>query len=103
MATAVSTCRSAPSSSASGVATNSVRRRADVLDNFRVAAFYDDHGVDLRVGLLDAALAATTSHRVEATDPWRLAVQIPLAEAELTAYLDGDLQPVEFERLDCVH
>ncbi|MFY4811202.1 DUF7351 domain-containing protein [Haloarcula sp. AONF1] len=74
-----------------------------LLDNSRVAAFYDDHGVDLssRPYWTLPWCVDDQYTSVEDTDPWRLAVRIPLAEAELTAYLDGDLQPVEFERQAC--
>ncbi len=103
MATAVSTCRSAPSSSASGVATNSSPVGLTLLDNSRVAAFYDDHGVDLSsrpYWRCPACRRPVHQRRSQATRGGSRSRSA--AEAALTADRDGD-PPVEFERQDCGH
>jgi hypothetical protein len=74
-----------------------------LLDEATVAAFYDDHGIDLSQRpywtlpwCVDDEYSA-----VESTDPWRISVRIPLGEDELRVVLDGDLTIQESRCIDC--
>jgi len=74
-----------------------------LLDESVVSAFYEDHGIDLSArpywtlpwcvddGYTD----------VRSSDPWRVAVTVPLADERLTVVLDGDLSVVETNRSGC--
>jgi hypothetical protein len=74
-----------------------------LLDQSVVAAFYDDHGIDLSdrpywtlPWCVDDEYAT-----VESSDPWRVTVEIPLADEQLNVTLDGHLQITETKRVAC--
>jgi DNA-binding transcriptional ArsR family regulator len=74
-----------------------------LLDEATVAAFYDDHDIDLSQRpywtlpwCVDDEYAT-----VESSDPWRVRVEIPLGEDELHVVLDGDLTIHDATCVDC--
>jgi len=76
-----------------------------LLDNSAVAAFYEEHGVDLASRpywtlpwCVDDEYAT-----VESTDPWRVEVRVPVADEALHVTLDGDLTVLDTERRACGH
>ena len=73
-----------------------------LLDQSPVVAFYRDHGVDIGTTpywQLDWCVS-DDAVSVESTDPWRIAVTIPLAAEALTVTLDGELGVVDTQRQD---
>ncbi|ELZ29195.1 hypothetical protein C475_03224 [Halosimplex carlsbadense 2-9-1] len=74
-----------------------------LLDESVVSAFYDDHGIDLsdrRYWTLPWCVDDEYT-TVDSVDPWRVTVEIPLADDRLTVTLDGDLDVVDSECLTC--
>ncbi|WP_276273726.1 DUF7351 domain-containing protein [Haloarcula litorea] len=74
-----------------------------LLDDSTVAAFYDDHGVDLAARPYWTLPWCVDDEytTVASTDPWRVRVRVPVADEELRVTLDGDLQVVDHERRGC--
>jgi len=72
-----------------------------LLDQSAVVAFYRDHGIDLesaRYWQFDWCVGDEYT-TVRSTDPWRIAVSIPLEDDTLESTLDGELSVIETQRL----
>jgi len=74
-----------------------------LLDESVVAGFYDDHGIDLssRPYWTLPWCVDDEYTTVERADPWRVTVEIPLADDRLTVTLDGDLDVVDSDTRSC--
>jgi hypothetical protein len=74
-----------------------------LLDESVVSAFYEDHGIDLsdRPYWTLPWCVDDEYTTVESVDPWRVTVEIPLADDRLTVTLDGDLDVVDSECHSC--
>ncbi|MFB6202016.1 MAG: ArsR family transcriptional regulator [Halorhabdus sp.] len=74
-----------------------------LLDESRVTAFYDDHGIALsdRPYWTLPWCVDDQYTDVVSTDPWRIQVSIPLAAERLQITLDGDLTIVDTDRVAC--
>ncbi|WP_459193394.1 DUF7351 domain-containing protein [Halosimplex sp. J119] len=74
-----------------------------LLDESIVSAFYEDHGIDLsdRPYWTLPWCVDDEYTSVESVDPWRVTVDIVLAEDHLTVTLDGDLDVVDTDCRTC--
>ena len=74
-----------------------------LLDESVVTSFYADHGVDLadRPYWTLPWCVDDEYYTVLRTDPWRVAVEIPLGEERLRVVLDEGLEVRERERIGC--
>jgi len=74
-----------------------------LLDESVVTAFYDEHGIELseRPYWTLPWCVDDEYTTVRSSDPWRVAVRVPLADDCLTVVLDGDLAVVDTRRHVC--
>jgi hypothetical protein len=74
-----------------------------LLDQPVVTAFYEEHGIDIseRPYWTLPWCVDDEYTTVRSSDPWRVAVRVPLADDCLTVVLDGDLAVVDTERHAC--
>ena len=74
-----------------------------LLDESVVSAFYEDHGIDLssRPYWTLPWCVDDEYTTVESVDPWRVSVDVSLADDKLTVTLDGNLDVVESECHAC--
>ncbi len=74
-----------------------------LLDEAPVVAFYDDHDITLtdRPYWTLPWCVDDSYYSVESSDPWRIAVSIPLDDEQLRVTLDGDLQVIDTDRQPC--
>ncbi|PSP75660.1 ArsR family transcriptional regulator [Halobacteriales archaeon QS_1_68_20] len=74
-----------------------------LLDRSVVVAFYEDHGIDIsdRPYWTLPWCVDDEHYTVQDVDPWRVEIEVPLAEERLRVVLDGDLTVHEAERISC--